>query len=78
MSSLLVEPYVDSRRAAAFLAVASRTMNEMARRGQVPAYAWGVGKQRRTWRFKISKLDSYMRSRVVSDSRPLLQSRRKR
>ena len=77
MSSLLVEPYVDSQKAAAFLGVACRTLNEMARKGEVPAYAWGVGRQRRTWRYKLSELDSYMHSRIASQSRPLLQSRRK-
>jgi hypothetical protein len=76
MSSLLVEPYVDSGRGSAFLGVASRTLNEMARRGIVPAYQWGLGNQRRTWRFKLSELDSYMKSKVVSPRRPPLLNRR--
>lgn len=66
------EPYVDSQAAAKFLRVGARTLNEMARRGIVPAYPWGVGKQRKTWRFRVSELDAWMRSRVQSKSRSLL------
>jgi excisionase family DNA binding protein len=76
MSSLSVEPYVDAQKASAFLGVAARTLNEMARTGVVPAYAWGIGNQRRTWRFKLSDLDAYMRSRVGSPGRPPLPNRR--
>jgi antirestriction protein ArdC len=42
------------------------------------AESWGVGEQRQTRRYKISELDSWMHSRLASQSRPLLQSRRKR
>lgn len=77
MFSPTVEPYVDAQKAAAFLGVASRTLNEMARAGIVPAYVWGIGNQRRTWRFKLSELDTWMKSRIQSASRPLLPSRRK-
>jgi hypothetical protein len=75
-SSLPVEPYVDAQKASAFLGVAARTLNEMARTGVVPAYQWGLGNQRRTWRFKLSELDSYMKSKVGSSSRPPLPNRR--
>jgi excisionase family DNA binding protein len=76
MSSLPVEPYVDVQKASAFLEVAARTVNELARKGEIPAYQWGLGTQRRTWRFKLSELDAYMRSRVGSPSRPPLPNRR--
>ena len=66
------EPYVDSQAAARFLHVGARTLNEMARRGIVPAYPWGVGKQRKTWRFRVSELDAWMKSRVQSKGRSLL------
>ncbi len=76
MNSPLVEPYVDSEKGAAFLGVASRTLNEMARKGEVPAYQWGLGNKRRTWRFKLSELDSYMKSKIGSPCRPPLPKRR--
>lgn len=70
------EPYVDADAASRYLNVARRTLNEMARSGKIPAYAWGVGMQRRTWRFKLSELDSYMKSKVGSSGRPPLPNRR--
>lgn len=70
------EPYVDSFAASKFLGLAPRTLNEMARRGRIPAYPFGEG-QRKTWRFKLSDLDSWMNSRAQSRSRPLLQQGRK-
>jgi len=76
MTQQVVEPYVDSGKASAFLGVASRTLNELARKGEVPAYQWGLGSQRRTWRFKLSELDSYMKSKVGSPCRPPLPNRR--
>jgi excisionase family DNA binding protein len=78
MSSGPAEPYVDSEMASAFLGVASRTLNELARKGEVPAYQWGLGNQRRTWRFKISELDAYMKSKLQSAGRPPLLLRRRK
>ena len=72
------EPYVDAEVASHHLSVARKTLNEMARTGQIPAYPWGVGTERRCWRFKLSELDTFMKSRIQSASRPLLQSRRKK
>ncbi len=77
VTSPAVEPYVDSGKASAFLGVSSRTLNEMARTGAVPAYVWGTGSQRRTWRFKLTELDAYMKTRVGSQSRPPLPNRRR-
>lgn len=70
------ESYVDSVVASNFLGLAPRTVNEMARRGLIPAYPFGEG-QRKTWRFKLSDLDTWMRSRAQCLGRPLLQQRRK-
>lgn len=78
MNLPFVEPYVDSEKGAAFLGVASRTLNEMARKGEIQAYQWGLGNQRRTWRFKLSELDSYMKSKVGLSSRPPLPNRRRK
>jgi excisionase family DNA binding protein len=78
MSALPLEPYVDAQKASAFLGVATKTLNEMARKGEVPAYQWGLGNQRRTWRFKLSELDSYMKSKVGLSSRPPLPNRRRK
>jgi excisionase family DNA binding protein len=71
------EPYVDAEVASRHLSVARKTLSEMARTGKIPAYAWGVGTQRRSWRFKLSELDSWMRSRVGSPSHPPLPNRRR-
>ena len=73
-----LENYVDVAVAARYLSVASKTLNQLAREGKIPAYPWGVGTQRRSWRFKLSELDSWMRSRLRSGRRPPLPSRRKR
>jgi len=69
------EPYVDSQAAAKFLHVGARTLNEMARKGIVPAYPWGVGMQRKTWRFRVSELDAWIRRRVQSKGRSLLPAK---
>ena len=37
------EPYVDVKRAAAYLSVAITTLNEWARLKKIPAYPWGDG-----------------------------------
>jgi len=69
------EHYVDSVIAGTFLGLAPRTLNQMARRGAIPAYPFGEG-QRKTWRFKLSELDDYMKSKVGLPSRPPLPNRR--
>ena len=68
------EPYVDVKRAASYLAVAVKTLNEWARLEKIPAYPWGDG-SRKTWRFKVSELDEWMRRRVDSVRRPPLSER---
>jgi len=54
--STALEPYVDVKRAASYLSVAVKTLNEWARLEKIPAYPWGDG-SRKTWRFKLSELD---------------------
>ena len=51
------EPYVDADAVAAFLKIKRKTVLERARRGIVPADAWGQGR-RRVWRFLISEITS--------------------
>jgi excisionase family DNA binding protein len=75
-SSASFEPYVSAKTAARYLDVKPRTLLEKARKGHIPAYPWGDG-ARKTWRFKISQLDEWMRSRVHSDCRPPLSERRR-
>ena len=68
------EPYVDVKRAASYLAVAVKTLNEWARLQKIPAYQWGDG-VRKTWRFKLSELDEWMGRRINSVRRPPLSER---
>jgi excisionase family DNA binding protein len=68
------EPYVDVKRAASYLAVAVKTLNEWARLEKIPAYPWGDG-LRKTWRFKLSELDAWMQGRINSVRRPPLSER---
>jgi hypothetical protein len=41
--STALEPYVDVKRAASYLSVAVKTLNEWARLEKIPAYPWGDG-----------------------------------
>jgi excisionase family DNA binding protein len=70
------EPYVSVEKAAQYLDVAPKTLLEKARNGEIPAYPWGNG-TRKTWRFKISQLDEWMKSRLNSQRRPPLSERKK-
>lgn len=69
------EPYVSAETAARYLEIKPKTLLEKARKGQIPAYPWGDG-IRKTWRFKISQLDEWMKSRVHLVYRPPLSERR--
>jgi excisionase family DNA binding protein len=64
--SYVPEPYVDAKDGAAFLRVHPKTLMRLARKGEVPAYSFSEG-TRRHWRFLISELDTWMRSRVNSN-----------
>jgi len=69
------EPYVDANNAAAFLAMPRRTLLDLARRGKLPGHPVGSG-PRRTWKFRISELESWMQTEVTSGQRLRTCSRR--
>jgi hypothetical protein len=64
------EPYADAREGAAFLRMHPKTLMRLARDGVVPAYAFSEG-TRRHWRFLISELDKWMRTKVNSSAHPV-------
>jgi len=70
-----LEPYVSAEKAGRYLDIKPKTLLEKARAGRIPAYPWGDG-IRKTWRFKISELDEWMRSRLHSGRCPPLSERR--
>ena len=55
-----LEPVVDSEEAASFLKINSKTLQRMARNGEVPGYRIG-----KLWKFRISDLDAWLRSKVT-------------
>ncbi|MBS1852769.1 MAG: helix-turn-helix domain-containing protein [Acidobacteria bacterium] len=61
---LSIEPYVDSKRAAEFLAFDSKTVQRLSRQGKIPAHPVLSGSRslRRTWRYKLSELDEWARA----------------
>lgn len=69
-SLLQIEPYVDSKQAADFLAVDSKTVQRLSREGKLPAHPLLAGSQnvRRTWRYKLSELDEWARAQRNSAS----------
>jgi excisionase family DNA binding protein len=71
LSPLRIEPerYVDSDEAAAFLKLNPRTVLRLAREGAIPAYPFGE-RNRKTWRFLLSELDEWMKTKVNSSHRP--------
>jgi excisionase family DNA binding protein len=59
--SAAVEPVIDSEEAATFLNINPKTLQKMARKGEVPAYRIG-----KLWKFRISDLDEWLRSKLIS------------
>ena len=57
-----LEPVVDSEEAAKFLNINPKTLQKMARNGSVPSYRIG-----KLWKFRISDLDAWLRSKVISN-----------
>lgn len=55
--ALEFEHFVDADAVAEFLNVKRKTILEWARRGLIPAHAWGRG-GRKVWRFLISEIAS--------------------
>ena len=73
------ERYVDAQEGAAFLGLHPKTLMRLAREGEVIAYSISEG-TRRHWRFLISELDKWMKSKVNSSAHPVRsvsQGRRK-
>jgi excisionase family DNA binding protein len=64
------EPYTDAKEGAEFLCIHPKTLMRLAREGSVPAYSFSEG-TRRHWRFLISELDTWMRSKVNSNAHPV-------
>ena len=59
------EPLIDVATAAALLKLHPKTLQRMARGGDVPAVRIG-----RFWRFRASQLDSWIESQVDSNRQP--------
>jgi len=59
-----LEPYVDCKQAAAFLAFDWKKVQKLSREGKIPAHPVlsGPRNRRRTWRYKLSELDEWARS----------------
>lgn|GEM_PF-1671050 len=62
------EPFVDAERAAAFLAMPRKSLLGLARKGRVPAHGIAGKGRKRVWRFRLSELDQWMQSEVISGS----------
>jgi hypothetical protein len=61
---LHLEPYVDSKQAAVFLAFDWKKVQKLSREGKIPAHPVlsGPRSRRRTWRYKLSELDQWART----------------
>jgi hypothetical protein len=66
----LPEHYVDAKEGAAFLRLHPKTLMRLAREGIVRAYSFSDG-VRHHWRFLLSELDTWMRSKVNSNAHPV-------
>jgi excisionase family DNA binding protein len=69
-SNSRLEPYVQAQQGAAFLRIHPKTLMRLAREGSVPAYSFSEG-TRRHWRFLISELDKWMKTKVNSSAHPV-------
>jgi hypothetical protein len=61
-----IEPFVDAERAASFLAMPRKTLLALARQGRLPAHGLVGRGKRKTWKFRLSELDYWMRTEVRS------------
>lgn len=59
-----LEPYVDSKQAAVFLAFDWKKVQKLSREGKLPAHPVlsGPRSRRTTWRYKLSELDHWART----------------
>ena len=71
-----VEYYVDDTEIAKMLRIHHRTVQQMARDGEIPAYPLGKRK-RKTWRFLRSEVHDWVQSKVNSDCHPCRSNRGK-
>jgi len=55
------EPLIDCEKAAELLGIHPKTLQQMARQGRIPAKKVG-----RSWRFRTSELDAWLRSPSVN------------
>jgi excisionase family DNA binding protein len=66
------EPVIDSEEAAKFLNINPKTLQKMARNGEVPAYRIG-----KLWKFRISDLDEWLRDKVISNRHSCRENERR-
>jgi len=64
MSADTYEPLLDDKQAGVFLRLHSKTVQRLARRGEIPAFRIG-----RYYRYRASELDVWLRGQVVHYSR---------
>jgi len=57
----MFEPLLNDEEAAALLGIHPKTLQRMARKGEIPAY-----RVRRSWKYRASELDNWLRSRAHS------------
>ena len=59
------EALLDDAEASSLLCVHPKTLQKLARRGEIPAYRVG-----RFWRYRASELDEWLRTKAQSARRP--------
>lgn len=75
---IILEPFVDPERAASFLSMPRKTLLGLARKGKLPAHGLPGKGRKKSWRFRLSELDRWMRTEVTWDSDQDLSSERKK
>ncbi len=75
-----IESYVDCERAAEFLSVDRKTIQRLSREGRIPAHPvlTGARRGRTTWRYKLSELDEWARTKQNSVPATRATSRREK
>jgi excisionase family DNA binding protein len=63
-----LEPFVSAERAAEFLAMSRKTLLALARKGYLPGHPVSQG-VRKTWKFRLSELDQWMRAELMAPRR---------
>jgi len=69
------EPFIDVGKAAEFVKLNRKTLLRCAREGSIPAHPL-TGNKRRKWRFLLSELDAWARSKINSSCDRCQNSRR--